>query len=86
MKGSTSSSGEGNDERRSVLYNQLLIEEVLLFYKICKTKGTPWTIMIEYFETAIDRLISLKNIDLLSKITLDLMETFKFKLNDILAE
>jgi hypothetical protein len=26
-------------DNRSALYNQLLVEEVLLFYKICKIKG-----------------------------------------------
>jgi hypothetical protein len=41
--------------------------------------------MLYYFETLIERLQSLKNHDLLLKITIDLFDTFKFKINEIEA-
>ena len=44
------------DEGRTTLYNQLSIEEVLLFYKICKIKGLEHTKMLQYFEILIERL------------------------------
>jgi hypothetical protein len=70
-------------DSRSALYNQLLVEEVLLFYKICKIKGIIYTKMLYYFETLIERLQALKNHDLMLKITLDLIDTFKFKVNEM---
>ena len=39
--------------------------------------------MLYYFETLIERLQALKNHDLMLKITLDLIDTFKFKVNEI---
>ncbi len=39
--------------------------------------------MLYYFETLIERLQSLKNHDLMLKITLDLIDTFKFKVNEM---
>ncbi len=39
--------------------------------------------MIIYFEKAVHELISAKNNELLLKIALDLIETFKFKVNEV---
>jgi hypothetical protein len=59
------------------------LEEVLLYYKICKIKGLNYKKMIIYFEKAVHELISAKNNELLLKIALDLIETFKFKVNEV---
>jgi hypothetical protein len=74
-----------NDEKRDILFKQLLNEEVLLMYKICKIKGLPYTKMLHYLEMTIEKLTQMKNLDLMLKITLDLIETLKFKVNDIAA-
>jgi hypothetical protein len=42
--------------------------------------------MLYYFETLIERLQALKNHDLMLKITLDLIDTFKFKVNEMNPE
>jgi len=52
-------------------------------YKICKIKGLSYTKMLQYFELAIEKLGAMKNYDLMLKITIDLIETFKFKVNEI---
>jgi hypothetical protein len=39
--------------------------------------------MLQYFELAIEKLGAMKNYDLMLKITIDLIETFKFKVNEI---
>ena len=74
------------DEKRMVLFNQLLIEEVLLFYKICKIKGLEYSKMLSYFEQVIERLKQLKNNDLMLKIAIDLIDTLKYKLSEINPE
>ncbi len=71
------------ENSRDQLFKQLLNEEVLLMYKICKIKGIQYMKMLQYFELAIEKLGSMKNYDLMLKITIDLIETFKFKVNEI---
>lgn len=39
--------------------------------------------MLQYFELAIEKLVQMKNYDLMLKITIDLIEIFKFKVNEI---
>jgi len=39
--------------------------------------------MLQYFELAIEKLGQMKNYDLMLKITIDLIEIFKFKVNEI---
>jgi hypothetical protein len=60
-----------------------LIEEVILFYKICKIKGLNHQTMLAYLEKCTERLIQMRNNELLLKIVIDLAETIKFKINEI---
>lgn len=70
-------------EDHQELFRQLITEEIILFYKICKLKGLNYKKMLTYFTMLIDKS---RNIDLLMKVTLDLLDTFQFKINDISSE
>lgn len=54
------------------LFSQLLLEEVILYYKICKTKGLHYSKMLAYLELIVERLTGMRNGDMLAKIVGDL--------------
>lgn len=39
--------------------------------------------MLEYFELSYSKMAELKNYELMIKVAIDLIETFKFKVNEI---
>ena len=43
-------------DKQNELFSQLLVEEVLLYYKIIKMKGLHYKKMLEYYQLAIDKL------------------------------
>jgi len=66
------------------LFSQLLMEEVILYYKICKTKGLPHSKMLTYLELIVERLTGMRNGAMLAKILGDLaQDTLKFKVNEV---
>jgi hypothetical protein len=73
-------------EENSELFKQLMLEEVLLGYRLCKNRQLHEGKMLGYFERVVESLASgpQRNVELMAKIARELIDTFKFKLSDIL--